>query len=73
MASVVHASSTGQLQENLPVAGPRLSPGKHTQRTITTMESNDLVVGKDQCWDRVASGTTGKRAGEARCPLAAHL
>ena len=28
---------------------------------------------KTTCWDRVASGITGKRSGEARYPLAAHL
>ena len=28
---------------------------------------------KTTCWDRVASGITGKRAGVARWPLAAHL
>ena len=46
-ASVVHASSTGQLQANPPVARPNISPGKSSRRTITTMGSNDLVVGLD--------------------------
>ena len=46
-ASVVHASSSGQLQANPHVAGPWLSPGKPTRRAVTTMGSNDLVVGED--------------------------
>ena len=45
-ASVVHASGSGQLQANPHVAGPWLSPGKPTRRAITTMGSNDLVVGE---------------------------
>ena len=45
-ASVVHASGTGQLQANPHVAGPWLSPGKPTRRAVTTMGSNDLVVGE---------------------------
>ena len=45
-ASVVHASGSGQLQANPHVAGPWLSPGKPTRRSVTTMGSNDLVVGK---------------------------
>ena len=44
-ASVVHASGSGQLQANPHVAGPWLSPGKPTRRAVTTMGSNDLVVG----------------------------
>ena len=46
-ASVVQALGTEQLQANPPVVGPRLSPGKSTQRAITTMRHNDLVVGED--------------------------
>ena len=46
-ASVVHASGSGQLQANPHVAGPWLSPGKPTRRAVTTMGSNDLVVGED--------------------------
>ena len=45
-ASVVRASGSGQLQANPHVAGPWLSPGKPTRRAITTMGSNDLVVGE---------------------------
>ena len=45
-ASVVHASGSGQLQANPHVAGPWLSPGKPTRRAVTTMGSNDLVVGE---------------------------
>ena len=45
--SVVHASGIGQLQANPHVAGPWLSPGKLTRRAVTTMGSNDLVVGED--------------------------
>ena len=45
-ASVVHASGSGQLQANPHVAGPWLSPGKPTREAITTMGSNDLVVGE---------------------------
>ena len=30
------------------MAGPWLSPGKPTRRAVTTMGSNDLVVGEDQ-------------------------
>ena len=44
--SVVHASGSGQLQANPHVAGPWLSPGKPTRRAVTTMVSNDLVVGE---------------------------
>ena len=49
-ASVVHDSGRGQLQANPPVMCPRLSPGKPTQPVtmMTTMGSNDLVVGEDQ-------------------------
>ena len=73
-ASVVHASGSAQLQANPHAAGPWLSPGKPTQRAITTMGSNDLVVGEDHIWDRVASGITDKVwSGVARYPLAAHL
>ena len=46
-ASVVHASGARQLQANPHVAGPWLSPGKPTRREVTTMGSNDLVVGED--------------------------
>ena len=45
-ASVVHASGSKQLQANPHVAGPWLSPGKSTRRAVTTMGSNDLVVGE---------------------------
>ena len=45
-ASVVHASGSGQLQANSHVAGPWLSPGKPTRRAVTTIGSNDLVVGE---------------------------
>ena len=45
--SVVHASGSGQLQANPHVAGPWLSPRKPTRRAVTTMGSNDLVVGED--------------------------
>ena len=45
-ASVVHASGSGKLQANPHVAGPWLSPGKPTRRAVTTMGSNDLVVGE---------------------------
>ena len=45
-ASVVHASGSGQLQANPHVAGPWLSPGKPTRRAVSTMGSNDLVVGE---------------------------
>ena len=73
-ASVDNASGSEQLQANKHVAGPWLSPGKPTRRAVTTMATNDLVVGKDYMfWDRVASGITVKRAGVARLPLAAHL
>ena len=47
-ASVVHASGSGQLQANPHVAGPWLSAGKPTRRAVTTMGSNDLVVGEDR-------------------------
>ena len=42
------------------------SPGKPTRWALTTMGSNDLVVGKTTSLDRLPSGITGKRAGEAR-------
>ena len=45
-ASVVDASGSGQLQANPHVAGPWLSPGKPTRRAVTTMGSNDWVVGE---------------------------
>ena len=45
-ASVVCASGSGQLQANPHVAGPWLSPGKPTRMAVTTMGSNDLVVGE---------------------------
>ena len=65
-ASVVHASGTRQLQANPHVAGPWLSPGKPTRRAVTTMGSNDLVVGEVHMLGRDASGITGIRAGVAR-------
>ena len=46
-ASVVHASGSGQFQANPHVSGPWLYPGKPTRRAVTTMGSNDLVVGED--------------------------
>ena len=46
-ASAVHACATGQLQANPPLVGPRLFPGKPTHRAVTTVCSNDLVVGED--------------------------
>ena len=46
-ASVVHYSGSGHLQANPHVAGPWISPGKSTRRAVTTMGSNDLVVGED--------------------------
>ena len=46
--SGVHTSGIGQLQANPPVAGPRHSPGKATQMVVTTMVSNDLVIGEDK-------------------------
>ena len=46
-ASVVHASGSGQLQANPHVAGSWLPPGKPTRKAVTTMGSNDLVVGED--------------------------
>ena len=39
---VVHASGTGQLQANPPVTYPM-----PTRRAVTTMGSNDLVIGED--------------------------
>ena len=36
-----------QLRTNPHVVGPWLSPGKSTRRAVTTMGSNDLVVGED--------------------------
>ena len=45
-ASVVHASGSWQMQANPHVAGPWLSPGKPTRRAVTTIGSNDLVVGE---------------------------
>ena len=45
--SVVHASGSGQLQANPHVVGPWLSHRKPTRRAVTTMGSNDLVVGED--------------------------
>ena len=46
-APVVHASGSGQLRANLHMAGPWLSPGRSTRRAVTTMGSDDLVVGED--------------------------
>ena len=37
------------------------------------MVFNDLDVSEDHMFDRVASGMTDKREGEARLSLAAHL
>ena len=68
-ASVVHASGIGQLQADPLVAGPRLSTWKPTRRAMATMGFIDLVV----CDDQASSGTTCRRAGEARWPLSAHL
>ena len=45
-ASVVHASCSGQLQASPHMAGLWLSPGKPTQRAVTTIGSSDLVVGE---------------------------
>ena len=42
-----NASGTGQLQANPPVVTPRLRLGKPTQRIVTTMGSNDLIIGID--------------------------
>ena len=44
---VVRASGSGQLQANPHVSGPLLSPGKSTSRAVSTIGSNDLVVGED--------------------------
>ena len=46
-ASVVHACGSGQLQADPHAAGQWLSSGKPTRRAVTTMGSNDLVVGED--------------------------
>ena len=46
-ASVVHTSGIGQLQTTSHVAVLRLSSGKPIQRAVTTMGSNDLLVGED--------------------------
>ena len=46
-ASVVNASGTCQVQANITVAGQRLSPGNSTRWAVTTMGSDDLVVGED--------------------------
>ena len=46
-ASVFQASGIGQLLANPHVAGTRLSPGKPSQRAVTTTENNDLDVGED--------------------------
>ena len=46
-ASVVHAFGSRLLQANPHVVGSWLSPGKITRRAVTTMGSNDLVVGED--------------------------
>ena len=46
-ASAVHATDSGQLQAILHVAGQRFFHGKPTRRAVTTMESNDLVIGDD--------------------------
>ena len=65
-ASIVHASDSGQLQANPHVAGPWLSPGKPTRRTVTTMWSNDLVAGEDHMFGPIASSINGKLAGAAQ-------
>ena len=72
-ASVVHASGSGQLQANPPVAGPRLSPGKLTRRATTTMGSIDLLTGEDLLLGPSYQQYNWLRAGEARWPLADHL
>ena len=46
-AAVVHVSGSGQSKANPHVAGPWLSPGKLIRRAVTTMGSNDMVVGED--------------------------
>ena len=46
-ASVVHASGTGQLPANPPVASLRFNCGRPTKMAVTTMGSSDLVVGED--------------------------
>ena len=46
-ASIVHASGSGQMQANPHVAGPWLSSGKPSRRAVTTVGSNDWVVGED--------------------------
>ena len=54
-ASVVHASGYGQLQANPHVAGLWLSHGKPTRRAVTTMGSNNLIVGEDHMCVRCSS------------------
>ena len=71
--SVVHASGIGQLLAYPTVAGPRLSPGKPTGRTVAAIGSSELVAGETTCRYRVSSGIAGKQAGEARWPLASHI
>ena len=46
-ASVVRATGNEQLLEKPQEAGPRLSHGKPSRRAVTTLGSNDLVVGED--------------------------
>ena len=46
-ASVVQTIGSGRLQANLHVEGPWLSAGKPNRSAITTMGSNDTVVGED--------------------------
>ena len=46
-ASFAPASSTIQLQADLPVAGRWLSGGKSNQRTVAIMGFNDMVVDED--------------------------
>ena len=62
-ASVVEDSGTVQLLANPHVAGPWLSPGKPTRLAVSTIWSNDLVVGEDHMLGQ--HGMTGKRAGVA--------
>ena len=42
-----HTSGTRQLQVNPPMAGPRFSPDKSSERAVTPMGFNCLVVGED--------------------------
>ena len=68
----MHASSSGQLQANPPVANRRLSPGKPNQLAVATgllswsMETN-------ACLERDASDISRNLAGEPRLPMADEL